>query len=128
MPTFLDFEKPIAELEGKIEELRHAVLDAREDAQPLVRWDGGEGRVFGRELHLLRALPAGSPRDYSATLSARGSWTGPEGEVSLERVDAGPGLPELRLYPAAAERIGIADRILAPPAGQTKAHWQPRRA
>ena len=23
MPTFLDFEKPIAELEGKIEELRH---------------------------------------------------------------------------------------------------------
>jgi tRNA(Ile)-lysidine synthase len=70
------------------------VLDAREDAQPLVRWDGGEGRVFGRELHLLRALPAGSPRDYSATLSARGSWTGPEGEVSLERVDAGPGLPE----------------------------------
>src|SRR5690606_36607403 len=24
MPTFLDFEKPIAELEGKIEELRHA--------------------------------------------------------------------------------------------------------
>ena len=23
MPTFLEFEKPIAELEGKIEELRH---------------------------------------------------------------------------------------------------------
>ena len=23
MPTYLDFEKPIAELEGKIEELRH---------------------------------------------------------------------------------------------------------
>ena len=23
MPTFLDFEKPIAELEGKIAELRH---------------------------------------------------------------------------------------------------------
>ncbi len=41
---------------------------------------------------------------------------------------AGPGLPELRLYPAAAERIGIADQIAAPLAGQTKAHWQPRRA
>ena len=45
-----------------------------------------------------------------------------------EPATAGPGLPELRLYPAAAERIGIADRIVTPLAGQTKAHWQPRRA
>ena len=41
---------------------------------------------------------------------------------------AGPGLPELRLYPAAAGRIGIGDCITAPLPGQTKAHWQPRRA
>ena len=43
-------------------------------------------------------------------------------------VTAGPGLPELRVYPAAAERIGIADRVVAPIQGQTKARWQPRRA
>jgi hypothetical protein len=43
-------------------------------------------------------------------------------------VTAGPGLPELRVYPAAAERIGIAGQVVAPIAGQTKARWQPRRA
>jgi len=41
---------------------------------------------------------------------------------------AGPGLPELRLYPTAADRIGIAGHVAPPIAGQTKARWQPRRA
>ena len=44
------------------------------------------------------------------------------------RVLAGPGLPELRVYPAAAELIGIGERVDAPLEGQTKARWQPRRA
>jgi hypothetical protein len=38
---------------------------------------------------------------------------------------AGPGLPEVRVYPAAAARIGIADRVIPPGAGQTKAVWRP---
>jgi tRNA(Ile)-lysidine synthase len=78
----------------KIEELRHALLEARADAQPLVRWPGGEGRVFRRELHLLAELPAGSPRDYAARLAARGPWFGPEGELTFELAAAEPGLPE----------------------------------
>ncbi|HLK50256.1 MAG TPA: hypothetical protein VKT49_19070 [Bryobacteraceae bacterium] len=43
-------------------------------------------------------------------------------------VMAGPGLPELRLYPSAVERIGISGQVGAPLPGQSKAHWQPRRA
>ena len=78
----------------KIEELRHALLEARADAQPLVRWPGGEGRVFRGQLHLLAALSAASPRDYSARLPARGPWRGPEGALAFEHAIAGPGLPE----------------------------------
>jgi tRNA(Ile)-lysidine synthase len=77
----------------KIEELRSALLNARADAQPLVRWPGGEARVFRGQLHLLAALSAASPRDYSARLPARGPWRGPEGELAFERVVAEPGLP-----------------------------------
>jgi len=78
----------------KIEELRHALLGARADAQPLVRWPGAEGRVFRGQLHLLAALPAASPRDYSARLEARGPWSGPEGALAFERAAAETGLPE----------------------------------
>jgi hypothetical protein len=41
---------------------------------------------------------------------------------------AGPGLPELRVYPATADLIGIGQEVTAPVRGQTKARWQPRRA
>jgi len=78
----------------KIEELRHALLEARVDSQPLVRWPGGEGRVFRRQLHLLARLPAASARDYAARLPARGPWSGPEGALAFERAAAEPGLPE----------------------------------
>jgi tRNA(Ile)-lysidine synthase len=78
----------------KIEELRDALAGARGDAQPLVRWPGGEARVFGGELHLLAALPAASPRDYSATLAPRGGWSGPEGTLDLEPVAQGDGVPQ----------------------------------
>ncbi len=79
---------------AKIEELRHALLEARADAQPLVRWSGGEGRVFRRQLHLLAALPAASSRDYAARLPARAPWSGPEGALAFERAASEPGLPE----------------------------------
>ena len=78
----------------KIDELRHALLEARADAQPLVRWPGGEARVFRGQLHLLAALTAASPRDYSVRLPARGQWSGPEGSLAFERVTAEPGLPQ----------------------------------
>jgi hypothetical protein len=38
---------------------------------------------------------------------------------------AGSGLPEIRLYPAAANRLGLADGAAAPRAGQSKAVWRP---
>ena len=41
---------------------------------------------------------------------------------------AGPGLPELRVYPATAELIGIDREVTPPLEGQTKASWEPRRA
>ncbi len=78
----------------KIEELRHAVLGARVDAQPLVRWPGGEGRVFRQQLYLLAPLPASSPPRYAVRLAPRGRWSGPEGELTLAAAADGPGLPE----------------------------------
>src|SRR5262249_52962005 len=38
---------------------------------------------------------------------------------------AGPGLPELRLYPAAAVRLGIDGQAEQPLEGQSKAVWRP---
>ncbi|MGI4732886.1 MAG: acetyl-CoA carboxylase carboxyltransferase subunit alpha [Janthinobacterium lividum] len=37
MPTFLDFEKPIAELQGRIDELRDSAADGAVDIEPEVR-------------------------------------------------------------------------------------------
>ena len=45
--------------------------------------------------------------------------------VSQDAVLAGPGLPEVRVYPATADRIGIANRVTPPGPGQTKAIWRP---
>ena len=42
MNTFLDFEQPIAELEGKIEELRHMSSDMNINITgPVSPWDAG---------------------------------------------------------------------------------------
>ena len=49
------FEPPSAQ---KIEELRAALLGARHDAQPRIRWPGVEARVFREHLYLMGALPA----------------------------------------------------------------------
>jgi hypothetical protein len=38
---------------------------------------------------------------------------------------AGPGLPEVRVHPSAATRLGIAHRVMPPVPGQTKAVWRP---
>jgi tRNA(Ile)-lysidine synthase len=78
----------------KIDELRHALLDTRADAQPLVRWPGGEGRVFRHELRLLAPLPVATPPGYEALLAPRGHWSGPEGEVAFVAAGEAPGLPE----------------------------------
>lgn len=47
---------------------------------------------------------------------------------SLNRVEVLPGLPELRLYPDSAERLGITGQVSPPLSGQAKTRWQPRRA
>jgi tRNA(Ile)-lysidine synthase len=77
----------------KIDELRHALLETRVDAQPLVRWPGGDGRVFRRELHLLAPLPEPSPRRYAAKLAPHQGWDGPEGELAFVPSGTAPGLP-----------------------------------
>jgi tRNA(Ile)-lysidine synthase len=78
----------------KIDELRQALLDTRADAQPLVRWPGGDARVFRQQLHLLGPLPPPSPPGYAAKLAPRAGWSGPEGELTFVSSTAGaPGLP-----------------------------------
>jgi tRNA(Ile)-lysidine synthase len=85
------FEPPSAQ---KIEELRAALLGARHDALPQIRWPGVDARVFREHLYLMAALPPASLRGYAARLDKRGRWTGPEGELKFERLGDGPGLPE----------------------------------
>jgi tRNA(Ile)-lysidine synthase len=85
------FEAPSAQ---KIEELRAALLDARRDAQPRIRWAGVDARVFRGHLYLMQALPAASGRGFAARLDKAHRWAGPEGELKFEPLGAGPGLPE----------------------------------
>jgi tRNA(Ile)-lysidine synthase len=85
------FEPPSAQ---KIEELRAALLGARHDALPQIRWPGVDARVFREHLYLMNALPPASTRGYAAHLDKRGRWTGPEGDLAFERLGDGPGLPE----------------------------------
>lgn len=85
------FETPSAH---KIEELRAALLGARHDALPQIRWPGIDARVFREQLYFMAALPPPSLRGYAARLDKRSRWTGPEGELAFERLGDGPGLPE----------------------------------
>ena len=78
----------------KIEELRAALLGARHDAHPQVRWPGVDARVFREHLYLMSALSAASAQGYSQRLDKGCRWTGPEGELQFEPLGDGPGLPE----------------------------------
>ena len=79
---------------AKTEEIRRALLEARAGAKTRILWPGGEARVFGERLYLMRGLPAASAPNYRARLDTRTAWAGPEGEVRFERAGGGPGLPE----------------------------------
>jgi hypothetical protein len=65
----------------------------------------------------------------AAALAARGCQLVSDDVLPLRitpaDILAGPGLPELRLYPSAAARLGIGDQATAPRAGQYKAVWRP---
>jgi hypothetical protein len=65
----------------------------------------------------------------AAALAARGCALVTDDVLPLPTTSsgilAGSGLPEIRIYPAAANRLGIADRAAPPRAGQTKAVWRP---
>ncbi len=77
----------------KLEELREALLGSRREAQPLVRWPGGEGRVFREQLYLQAPLVAPSPPSSGAAIS-RAGWSGPEGVVGFFPASGPDGLPE----------------------------------
>jgi tRNA(Ile)-lysidine synthase len=110
----------------KLEELRAAFMDARSDAQPLVRWPGAEARVHRAHLYLMKPLAASSPPDYRAHLDAHGGWTGPEGELRFEPVAEGAGLPDSWLEAGLELRFragGEALRPLGRAHGRTLKRW-----
>jgi len=105
------FEPPSAH---KIEELRAALLAARHDALPRIRWPGADARVFREHLYLLSALPTASEAGYAARLDKRTRWTGPEGELAFERLAGGPGLPESWLDEGLTLRFRAGGEIFRP--------------
>jgi tRNA(Ile)-lysidine synthase len=78
----------------KLEELRAALLDARAGSSALVRWPGGDGRIFRDALYLLAPLPPPSGSELAAHLGRGDRWTGPEGRLELVPARDGAGLPE----------------------------------
>jgi tRNA(Ile)-lysidine synthase len=117
------FEPPSAH---KIEELRAALLGMQRDAQPRVRWAGVDARVFRGQLYLMAALPSASRRGFAAQLAKRGSWTGPEGELKFEPLEAGPGLPESWLDDGLTLRFRGGGEVFKPLArahNRSLKHW-----
>jgi tRNA(Ile)-lysidine synthase len=78
---------------ARLEELRHALLDAGPRSRPCVRWPGAEGRVFREHLYLLPPLSPQSPRGGRALLHEHTVWSGPEGTLSFETSLDSAGLP-----------------------------------
>jgi tRNA(Ile)-lysidine synthase len=78
----------------KLEELRTALLEAHPASHALVRWPGGEGRVFRDALYLGVPLPPGSPPEYAARVNFATGWEGPEGRVEWVAAHDGHGVPE----------------------------------
>lgn len=78
----------------KIEELRAAVLESRAGSHALVRWPGGEGRVFREALFLGVPLPGASPRELELRLGRGAAWSGPEGALEFQLSHDGDGIPE----------------------------------
>lgn len=79
--------------------------------------------------------PSGAGKStLAAALSSRGMPLVTDDVLPLredpaqDQVLAGPGLPELRVYPATADLLGLNGQVMAPAPGQTKARWQPHRA
>jgi len=75
--------------------------------------------------------PSGSGKStLAAALAARGYPVITDDVLPLRAsssgvILAGPGLPDIRVHPATAVRIGIADRVTLPVSGQTKSVWRP---
>jgi len=78
----------------KLEELRHALLEAHPESRAHVRWPGGEGRIHREALYLGAPLPPASPPGYEARLRSGEAWIGPEGRLELEPARHGAGLPQ----------------------------------
>lgn len=74
--------------------------------------------------------PTGSGKSTVAAAMARRGFAFVTDDVLPLRatpaaVLAGPGLPEARLYPPVAERLGLTDVVTPPAPGQTKSVWRP---
>jgi tRNA(Ile)-lysidine synthase len=78
----------------KLEELRTALLEAHAASHTIVRWPGGEGRVYRDALHLGVPLPPSSPPDYETQVGLADRWVGPEGRVEWAAAHDENGLPE----------------------------------
>jgi tRNA(Ile)-lysidine synthase len=72
-----------------------SVLQAREDAQPVVQWEGGEVRRYRGRLYLLP--PVGER-----------AWPSGGRPLAAEPVSLGPGMGSLRLVPEAARGLSRA--------------------
>lgn len=78
---------------SKLEELRRTLLTARAESAPLVRWPGGEGRVFRGALYLAAPLAPPTTADPAGVLRPGERWSGPEGVIGLAPADDGIGVP-----------------------------------
>jgi tRNA(Ile)-lysidine synthase len=89
----------------KLEELRAALNGSHSESRAVVRWPGGEGRIFRAALHLGAPLPPASPPDYSARVVVGEGWAGPEGNVELVPAGFDEGVPESWLADGLALRF-----------------------
>lgn len=78
----------------KLEELRTALLASRPGSSALVRWPGGEGRVFRGALYLSAPLPPASHPELAVRLGRGERWTGPEGSIELVPALDAHGVPD----------------------------------
>lgn len=104
--TWISWRGALVPSEDHIERMLWEVARARCDARPVVAWTQWEVRRHQGYLHLLRALPAPPPRDFSIELHP-GEWVAlPDGAV-------------VRLRPAGAdEPLALALDVLSQGAAQ----------
>jgi tRNA(Ile)-lysidine synthase len=105
---------------AQLDELLHAALAARADAQAVVRWPGAEARVYRGRIYLQAQLSPAERTRQLVAVRVEG-WRGAEGDVRFTPT-SGPGLPESWLdggltlrFRAGGERLRPAGRAHSAP-------------